>query len=312
MIADAVRMNAYRDALARSIAPGDVVLDLGAGTGIMSLLACRLGAARVYAVEPSDAIVVGMELARANGCEECIEFIQKSSLDARLRRRARVMVSDLRGVLPLHGLHLLSVADARRRLLMPGGIQIPRRDTLRAQLVADAALYAKDREPWRGGACGLDLSPALKWQSHCWRKADLSRSRLVGEARPVIELDYRTLESANAVGRAQWTLDCEETVHGLGAWFDAELADGIGFSNAPSAPPAIYGQAFFPFPAPLEVRAGQQVGVMLAATLVNGSYVWQWTTTLRDGGRVLKEWRQSSFQATPVNPARLARRRKRR
>jgi len=313
MIADTVRMNAYREALARSIVPGDVVLDLGAGTGIMSLLACRLGAAKVYAIEPSDAIAVGMELARANGCADRIEFIQKSSLDTRLRRRARVMVSDLRGVLPLHGLHVPSIVDARRRLLVPGGIQIPRRDTLFVQLIGDAALHAKDRKPWHDGAFGLDLSPALKWQSHCWGKADLTRSTPSGAARPVFELDYRALESPNARGGAQWSVEADATVHGLGAWFDADLGDGVGFSNAPAAPRAIYGQAFFPFPAPLALHAGQQVDVVLTATLVNGNYVWQWGTTLRDaGGRVVGDWRQSSFQGTPVNPARLAQRRKRR
>jgi type I protein arginine methyltransferase len=79
MIADRVRMNSYHEALRRRVRPGDVVVDLGAGTGIFALLACRFGARRVYAIEPTDAILVAREIAAANGHAERIEFIQKLS-----------------------------------------------------------------------------------------------------------------------------------------------------------------------------------------------------------------------------------------
>jgi protein arginine N-methyltransferase 1 len=306
MIADAVRMRAYRRALARAIRPGSVVLDLGAGTGIMSLLACRLGAAKVYAVEPSDAIAVAAELARANGCADRIEFVQKASLDFTLPRRADVMVSDLRGVLPLHGLHVPSIVDARARLLAPGGVQIPQRDVVRAQLVAVPAAHADIVSPWRDGALGLDLSPALRWAAHQWRKADLSRARRIGRPATLFELDYRTLESTDASGSAQWAVPRRVTVHGLGVWFDTVLTDGVRFSNAPDRPRAIYGQVLFPFPEPLALARGERVRVTLAATLVAGDYVWRWETAVTgESGRVRVRLRQSSFQGTPLNPDRL-------
>ena len=308
MIADRVRMSAYRRALARAIKPGAVVLDLGAGTGIMALLACQLGAARVYAVEPSDAIAVGIELARANGFAGRIEFVQDPSLDVKLTRRAGVIVSDLRGILPLHGLHIPSIVDARKRLLAPAGVMIPRRDTVRAQLVCAPALDAEIRRPWSDAPFGLDLTPALRWAAHQWRKADLSRMRRIGRPATLLELDYRTIESPNARGEAQWRIAEPATVHGLGVWFDAELADGVGFSNAPSRPRAIYGQALFPFAEPLRLARGDRVQLMIAANLVAGSYVWQWHTSVSGAnGRAKANLRQSSFQGTPVSPGRLAR-----
>ncbi len=307
MIADPVRMRAYHDALARVLTPGAVVLDLGAGTGIMSLLACKLGAGKVYAVEPSDALVVGIELARANGFADRIEFIQASSLDVTLPTRADVVVHDLRGVLPLHELLVPSIVDARQRLLAPGGALIPARDVVRAQLVCDESLHERASKIWRDGVSGLDLLPGLRWAAHAWRKADLSGSALIGAPRDVFTIDYRTVEQPDAAGQCSWTMEAAVTAHGLAAWFDAELAPGVGLSNAPDQPRAIYGQIFFPFEQALPLAPGDRVGVTLSARLVAGDYVWQWHTEVRDErGVIRKKLRQSSFQATPVNPARLA------
>src|SRR5215213_6400273 len=116
MIADAPRMDGYAAALEATVRPGSVVLDIGAGTGIMALLACRLGARRVYAVDPGDAIHLARAAARAAGFADRIEFIQGLSTDVELPEPADVMVSDLRGVLPLFERHLPSVIDARERL----------------------------------------------------------------------------------------------------------------------------------------------------------------------------------------------------
>jgi protein arginine N-methyltransferase 1 len=306
MIADGVRMAAYRAALARAIEPGDVVLDLGAGTGIMSLLACQLGAGKVYAVEPSDALAVARQLAQDNGCADRIEFLQASSFDVRLPAPVDVLVSDLRGILPLHGGHIPAIVDARRRLLAPGGVQIPARDRVLAQLVSDAPLHDEGVRIWRDGALGLDLRGALRWAAHQMHKAELSRSTMLEQPQAMFELDYATVESASAKAAAHWTVAGDAVAHGLGAWFETELAEGIGYSNAPDQPRAIYGQMFFPFPEPLALARNDVVTVRLAANFIDDVYVWQWQTSVRDAaGGLRREFDQSSFQATPVNPARL-------
>src|SRR5512146_481601 len=117
MVDDAVRMNAYAAALQHAVRPGSVVVDIGAGTGILSLLACRFGAARVYAIEPDDAIHVARENAESNGVADRIECIQDLSTNVRLPQKADVVVSDLRGILPLFGQHIPAIVHARQNLL---------------------------------------------------------------------------------------------------------------------------------------------------------------------------------------------------
>jgi protein arginine N-methyltransferase 1 len=129
-IANRVRMNAFREALQRVVRPDAVVLDLGAGTGIFALLACQMGARRVYAIEPDDSIQVARDLAAANGCADRMEFFQALSTQVNLPERADVIVNDIYRPLPIFGLRLSAIIDARRRLLAPGGVLIPRTDTL--------------------------------------------------------------------------------------------------------------------------------------------------------------------------------------
>jgi type I protein arginine methyltransferase len=130
MVEDRVRMDAYLAGLHAAVTPGCVVLDVGTGTGALAILACRAGAGRVYAIEPSDAIHVARQIAADNDCADRIEFIQDFSTRVQLSERADVAMADLRGVLPHLGLHVPSIVDLRTRLLAPGGTLLPRRDTL--------------------------------------------------------------------------------------------------------------------------------------------------------------------------------------
>src|SRR6266404_8533622 len=118
------RMNAFAEALRRAVTPNCVVLDIGAGTGIFALLACRYGARRVYAIEPANAINLAREMASANGCSDRVTFIQGLSTNVVLPERADVIISDLVGVLPLYGRHIPSITDARNRFMAPGGALI--------------------------------------------------------------------------------------------------------------------------------------------------------------------------------------------
>src|SRR5258708_252119 len=142
MIADSVRVQAYASALRSVITPQSFVVEIGTGIGVFAIVARRLGARRVVAIEPSDAIAVARSIASDNG-EDQIEFVQAMARDVTLSERADVVFSDLRGVLPLFGSHLHSIIDARQRILGPGGVLIPATDTLYAAVVEAPEQHAQ-------------------------------------------------------------------------------------------------------------------------------------------------------------------------
>jgi protein arginine N-methyltransferase 1 len=311
MIADGVRMGGYVQALRQAVKPGSVVLDIGTGTGIFALLACRFGARKVYAVEPDDAIQVARETARANGYAGQIEFAQDLSTRVALPERAEVIVSDLRGVLPLFQHHLPAIVDARQRLLAPGGVLIPLRDTLWAAVVEAPDLYRRHLTPWEGNSYGFDMEPARRLLANTWRKAQVTPEQLLTEPQPWAELDYTRIETPNVSAEVTWTVARAGTAHGLSIWFDATLAPGIGFSNAPGAPELIYGSAFFPWPTPVALAAGDTVAVALRANLVGEDYVWRWDSRIfgqGSPGQVRAQFQQSTFAGVPLSPARLQKR----
>ena len=311
MITDRRRMDAYAAALRRAIEPGMTVVDLGTGTGILTLLACRYGAGTVYAIEATDIIEVARDIARVNGLADRIQFIHGRSTEVTLPGPADVIVSDLRGVLPLFEHHIPSIVDARRRFLKPGGTLIPRRDVVWLAVATAPDLYEPYVSPWAHNDHGFDLGAGRPLVTNGWRKCRARPSQLLLEPRPWATLDFATIGHTDVTGEVTWVAAAAGTAHGLVVWFDAELGPDVSLSNAPGAPEAIYGQAFFPLSDPVTLAAGDSASVSLTATPVGADYVWSWTTRVREGspaGRIKAECRQSTFFGVPLSRSTVARR----
>ena len=137
MIRDRVRTDAFRRAIESVVRPGDVVLDVGAGSGILSLFAARAGAARVYAVERTTVAAVAQGLAAANGVAEIVQVIHGDVMEIELPGRVDVIVSEWLGGFGIDEGMLGPVIAARDRWLKPDGVMIPRLVTAWTALVED-------------------------------------------------------------------------------------------------------------------------------------------------------------------------------
>src|SRR5205823_3186080 len=162
MLADRARVDAYAQALRKTVRPGSVVVEIGTGPGVFAALACQLGAGRVFAIEQGEIIQVAREVAAANGCADKIEFFEGLSDRVTLPVRADVILSDLRGVLPFFQRHIPAIMDARQRFLAPGGTMIPRKDALWVAVVEAPKCYGELVDPWDQNPFGQNLSPARR------------------------------------------------------------------------------------------------------------------------------------------------------
>ncbi|XP_022745039.1 probable protein arginine N-methyltransferase 3 [Durio zibethinus] len=146
MISDKVRTDAYREALLKnpSLLNGAVVMDVGCGTGILSLFAAQAGASRVIAIEASEKMAaVATQIAKDNGlwrsknntegnnnCTGVIEVVQSmvENLDKSIEIQpysVDILVSEWMGYCLLYESMLSSVLFARDRWLKPGGAILP-------------------------------------------------------------------------------------------------------------------------------------------------------------------------------------------
>ena len=309
MVADEARSQAYRDAMREKIGSGTTVLDIGTGTGLHALVACQLGARHVFAVEPSETIQVAREIARDNGFDDRITFIQDVSSSVSLPDPVDLLVSDLRGVLPFFTRHIPAIIDARDRLLRAGGAMIPMRDELRAAPVDAAGLYEQIVGPWETNGNGLDMAAARKMTTHHVHRRRVGCDELLAPPAKWAALDYASIEGPNARGAIDCVVERAGRMHGVSAWFDAELTDRVSFSNAPGEPDLVYGMAFFPLPEAIIVGCGDTVHIELSANLVGDDYVWTWNTSLIGAGESEASIRfeQSSFDGTPLSRRSLER-----
>jgi SAM-dependent methyltransferase len=125
MLSDRCRTSSFLNLVQESVRPGDVVIDIGTGTGIFAIAAAHAGAAHVYAIEAGPIARVTQDLFRANGVSDRITLIRDWSTRVRLPEVVDVVVSEVIGNDPLAERVFGITKDAIRRFLKPGGRLLP-------------------------------------------------------------------------------------------------------------------------------------------------------------------------------------------
>lgn len=290
MLDDRRRTRAYREAIRRQVTAGDVVVDIGAGSGVLAAFAAQAGARHVYACEQTAMADVARSLLDRNGFGDMASVNECDLGSLTLAEPADVLTSEALGDDPF-GEHLLAmIIDARQRLLKPDARLIPRgvavevlplsvpRDERNATRLTPARLRR-----WRTDY-GLDFAvleepAALTPRRVKRRPADVRAWPRLGPAVRVADVDLHTVSSRVVEGDATVEIARRGTLSGLFLYFVADLGAGVTLSEHPdeAAPTDHWSQLLFVLPEPRSVVRGDRIRVRYRYD-PSGS-----TLTLRDG-----------------------------
>jgi protein arginine N-methyltransferase 1 len=272
-LSDQIRVSAYRDAINEIVKQDSVVLDLGAGTGIMGLLACQAGAKRVYSIESDPIIGLAREICRANGFDGRIRFIKGLSTQVELPEKVDVVVSDQIGRFGFEAGILEYFSDARQRFLKPGGALIPSRIDMHVAPVECDSMFQRV-EFWSNSTTGFDLSSVRPLAASTGYPVNFRPEELLGSPADLVSLDLYAAENAAFSAEASIPITRNGMLHGLGGWFSAQLSAGVSLTNSPLAAQSIFRMnVFLPIDRPVKVDRGDCIRVHLhvipSETIVN-------------------------------------------
>jgi SAM-dependent methyltransferase len=307
-LGDARRVDAYRRALKEVVTAETRVLDLGAGTGILGLLACEAGAARVYAVDRGDMLDVARTVAAVGRHRERIAHLRGWSTQVTLPEPVDLVVADQMDAFAVLAGLLDAFGDARRRHLRPGGLTMPSAISLFLAPVTHAREHERI-DFWSSRPAGLDFAPVRTMAVNDRAWIDLEASSLLAEPAMVAALDPADAVADGLTLTATFTTERAGVLHGWGGWFSARLSPGVAMSNAPTDPGRIQRQQqLLPLETPVPVEAGTKVSVRLVVRHREAELAWSTVISPPDGGAP-RRLRQATFLGRPMTRDGLAARR---
>lgn len=292
MLMDDVRTKSYGQAISQVVRKGDVVLDIGCGSGILSFLACRAGARHVYAIESEDVIKIAKLVAKKLGFQDQITFYQALSFDVELPELVDVILTETMGTFGFEEGILGSLTDARKRFLKEGGRLIPNEVDLFLAPVELPQFYKHVIDFWVAGCQGFDFSPVRDLTVNNFHPLKLHKDSFLCEASRVEQIEFLGTSRTEVDAHISFYATRRGRLHGLAGWFDAELNTGLHISNGPADKGSHWGLAFFPINQPVSVNQGNCIQAKISSTQ-NGEN-WHWSVSVNG-----QQFSHSTLKGTP-------------
>jgi predicted nicotinamide N-methyase len=241
LLNDASRNRAFHRALKEHITADSTVLDIGSGTGIWAIVAARLGARRVVAVEKDEMLIpIIRSLLRENRVQERVEIVRTDSRRLKLRERFDVIISETIGNQGFEEEIVPIMIDARKRFLKPRGIMIPRAVRL-------IAAPGRVKRPYKNMPAGISISAGYFETLNLNIPVvllDKSRLKVLSKPKSLVEADLMTINTPPDFSRmtARWKASDLSQINCLAVWADMMLGKDSSLSTVETSSwsPVVY------------------------------------------------------------------------
>lgn len=239
-------------------------MDVGCGTGILSMFAAQAGAKHVYAVDCSSIINQAQKIIDKNGFTDRITMIRGKVEEIDLPvQYVDIIISEWMGYFLLYESMLDTVLFARDKWLIPNsnGIIFPDKAVLYLTAIEDANVRRERFDYW-DDVYGFDMSP-IKEIAIKEPVVDIVDSKsIVTDSVPILNVDILTCtaEDLNFVSKFKLQAHRNDYIHGLVAYFECaftQIHKPIGFSTSPYARYTHWKQTILYLQEPLTICAGE-------------------------------------------------------
>jgi len=268
MLKDEVRTLTYRNSMwhNKHLFKGKVVLDVGCGTGILSMFAAKAGASKVIGVDMSSIVEHAKKIVADNNLSDIVEIIRGKVEEVTLPagiEKVDIIISEWMGYCLFYESMLDTVLYARDKWLKPGGLMFPDRATLYVTAIEDRQ-YKDDKIYWWDDVYGFDMS-AIRRVAVSEPIVDVvDRNQVVASSCLVKEIDIQTCTKEDIPFDSPFQIQCKRNdyVHALVTFFNVEFTHchkRVGFSTAPEAPYTHWKQTVFYLNEYLTCKKGEEV-----------------------------------------------------
>ncbi|CAI9009804.1 MULTISPECIES: methyltransferase domain-containing protein [Burkholderia] len=309
MLNDRLRMKAYRDAIMETVRPGDHVVDLGTGTGILSQWALEAGAARVTGIEMNTEIL-DLAVRRMNDAGYGARFVpvNQVSYDVELDAHADVLISEIIGNMADNENFQPILEDAIRRFLKPDGSILPL--SVSSFLVPVAAPRA--HEDLRGGAVS-SLTPrydvaqlyekkGIRSPFNLYYDCILPRALYLSDPQQLCHYAGKWDQPSSYTRQLRYVLHADGLLTGFKCCFTAALTAGTVLDISGGDVPAgetsdSWKHAYLPIECPIEVQAGDTLNLSFSRRYPDGGetgfqQLYAWRGTVERQGNLVGRFAQ--------------------
>eukprot|EP01134_Creolimax_fragrantissima_P006897 CFRG6897T1 len=266
MLKDEVRTNSYRWAIERNphLFKDKIVLDVGCGTGILSMFAARAGAKQVIGIECSGIVDVARKIVATNGLDHIVTLIQGKVEEVTLPvDHVDIIISEWMGYALLYESMLDTVIYARDKWLVPGGLVFPDKATMYITMIEDND-YKNQKIDWWSNVYGFDMSVVREMAMSEPLVDTVDAASIVTSHCPLLSIDISTVKREDLAFSTPFKMTATQTdyAHAFVIWFDIEFSKchkPVYFGTGPHHRYTHWKQAVFYFDGNLTLNQNETI-----------------------------------------------------